>query len=118
MTTWDLQTDDGIIEVSDTYHHLMIESMREELARGEILPHPVRRENIAKYMGLPQDVLLATVERGIEINYERETAHMTDEERQARDDAWAEFLDPLIEQAVAEQDARKAEIAEMDRMFE
>jgi hypothetical protein len=118
MTKWNLKNDDDLIDITDTYFTLNYQMIRDEITRGETRPQSARRQTIARQMGLTEHDLLTAVRQGTEIKYQRETANMTEGEREDRDRAWEAIITPLIDEATTKLAADRAEIDQIKRMFE
>lgn len=117
MRTWDLTNEDDLIALTHKHNRLTVKLIASEVRRGEILPHPARREMLARFFGLTPETLMEAVSRGCQLIHERMMAEMTEEERRQHEE-WSASLGPVIEEVVADMDRRQQEINDLNQLFE
>ena len=117
MNEWEIETDEDLIRFADEYDRINRRIMIVSLNNNETLPGTVRREIIAREMGVESvEEMMEIYERGASIRYDRNWERMSDEERASRL-ALRKEIQPLIEQAMAEHEQRKSEIEQLNKLF-
>jgi hypothetical protein len=123
MNGWDLNDEDTLIEISETYSHLIVQLMMAELQAGERKTPMVRREWAAAQMGLTVEILMEAVAKAAEIVDRREIEAMTPEEladmeREAETvTEFDKFILTMIDEVMEERDRENAEIEALNKLF-